>query len=705
MMVRLPQQVLVFTIILVATAKAPMRIINDSEIKPDSRIMNFIKRIYPIYILVTVVLMLGACGQRPESTSSSSNVVAGVDEGAIVFGPNGEVLNSGDPALGAALASALTVHVISDTTSIATGGTETASITVLVTDNSNRAKPEQEIEFIATGGVLQDIVSVTDVNGEASASLNLGRDYRNQDILIEAIAGGTVSSVLVSTSGSEIDVEGDDLLVAGESAELTITLTAGNEEPISNEEVVITSASGNTVTPASAVTNSDGQLVVEVNTASGSDIISISALEGTATANHELTVANDILTFESPERNDELPVGGIETVDVLWESDGNPVANEDLRFSLTAGQIIGDSVVTTDSSGRASIDITSNSAGPVRVTAEADGTGDPAARLNFEFVATIPSLINLNASSTRVPAGETSTLTALVTDASGNPVKNMEVVFASPDLRGGQLNPASAISNSDGEASVTFTAGSLATEFEAIQIVSQVVNTSIADSVVLTAVERVLNVTIGSTDLIRSINGQTQYSLPFVVQVADGSGSPLENASVEMSIRPLSFGKGFYRQVNSEGLLPENLAMVNPGATFTPAAWSLTNSTFIECIAEDANGNRLLDPGEDTNNNGSLDPQDPAVVAADSENTPTIENGVIATDATGSGFFAIIYPQSNAQWATVEVTARARALGAEAEARFLTDLPVLAEEVRDVDTSMPNQFSPYGTSLDCLNTL
>lgn len=669
--------------------------------------MKFIKRICPIFILFTAVLMLGACGQRPESTSTGDDLVAGVeDEGAIVFGPNGEVLNSGaDPELGAALASALTVHVISDVSSIATGGGESASITVLVTDDSNRASPDEEIEFISSGGVLQDIVGVTDLNGQASAVLNLGRDFRNQDILIEAIVDNTVSSVLVSVRGTEIEVEGDDLLVAGETAELTISLTAGNDEPISNVEVLLESAAGNIITPATGTTNADGQVVVEVDSAQGSDIVSISALDGTATVNHEITVANDILTFESPQPEEELPVGEIKTVDVLWESEGSPVANADLRFGLTAGQIIGASVVTTDSSGRASIDITSNSAGPVRVTAEADGTGDPAAKLDFEFIATTPARVDLSASSTRVPTTETSTLTAVVTDANGNPVKNMEVLFASSDLRGGQLNPASAVSNSDGEASVTFTAGTLATEFEAIQIVSQVVNTSIADSVVMTAFERVLNLTIGSTDLIRSINGQTQYSLPFVVQVADGSGSPLEAASVEMSIRPLTYAKGYYRLVNSDGVLPEVLAAVNPGAPFSAFAWSLTSSTYIECIAEDANGNRILDPGEDTNNNGSLDPQDPAVVAADSENTPTLENGVITTDSTGSGFFAIIYPQSNAQWATVEVTARAKALGAEAEASFLTDLPVAADEFRDVNSSMPNQISPYGSSLDCLTTL
>jgi len=662
--------------------------------------------------LVGFMLTFGAsCGERPSPSTAGSDsggdTSAGGDGdgGAIVYGPNGEVIG-GDPDLGAALATALTLHVISDANTISTGGTDVANIKVLVTDDSNRAKPEQEIEFASSGGVLQNIISVTDINGEASAVLTLGRDFRNQDIMVEAQAGGTVGTVQITTDGTDVSVAGEDLLVAGDTAELVVSLTAGNGEPISNEEVTFTSTAGNTITPASGFTNSDGQISIEVDSASGSDIVTVSALEGTVTATHEITVANDILTFESPTKDQEVAVGLTETVQVVWESNGVPVANQDLRFALTAGQILGGSVVTTDSAGRASVDITSNSAGPARVTVESDATGDPAAKLDFEFIATTPAEVTLKASATRVPTGETSTLTALVTDANGNPVKNTEVVFSSPDLRGGQLNPASAMSNSDGEASVSFTAGRLATEYEAIQILSQVVNTTIVDDVLLTAVDRVLNVTIGTTDLIRTINGETQYSLPFVVQVADGGGAPLEGATVEMSIRPLSYAKGHYRAVNAEGILPENYAAANPGGVWTASDWALIPTVnYITCNAEDANGNRLLDPGEDFNNNGSLDPQDPAIVAADSENTPTIEGGAITTDATGSGFFGVIYPQSNAHWATIEITARAKALGAEAEASFYTDLPVLADEINDMNSSMPNHHSPYGVTLDCSNTL
>ena len=79
--------------------------------------------------------------------------------------------------------------------------------------------------------------------------------------------------------------------------------------------------------------------------------------------------------------------------------------------------------------------------------------------------------------------------------------------------------------------------------------------------------------------------------------------------------------------------------------------------------------------------------------------------GTITTDATGSGFFAVIYPQSNSLWAAIEVTARARALGAEADASFITGLPIELSELEDVASGLPNQISPYGIDLDCSNEL
>lgn len=683
-------------------------------------------------LLMTAVLVLSGCGDRPaDSADTTITAVENEVDGEIIIDVDSEAnvdseadtdtdTNTNtdtdtdtdidiDPDLGAAVVVLdLSVHAISDKNSIPTGGNDVATITALITDENNRAMAEQEIEFASTGGVLQNITALTNINGEASAILALAHDYRNQDITVTVALGTSSGSVLVSAEGSTIDIAGPAALVLGDTAELTATLTAGNGEPISNQKVIFTSSASNTLTPNSGTTDTDGRVVVNVDSSNGTDNISVTALEGSAVASHRLTVANDILNINTPAAGGELAVGTVVDVQVQWESNGAPMANQNLVFGITAGQIVGDSVVATDASGIANIQITSNSAGPATISISSQASGDPATQMDLEFIATTPASLLISASSTRVSTTDTSTITALVLDANGNPVKNQEVVFASADLKGGQLNPASAVSNSSGEASVTFTAGNQATIFEEIEIVARVQGTTIDGLTNLTVVERVLNVTIGTTDLIRELNGETQYSLPFVVQVADGGGAPLEEAIVEVSIRPLQYAKGYYRLVDAAGLFPEE---VEAGNTFAADHWAARPETTVVCMAEDLNGNRILDAGEDNNNNGSLDPQDPAVVAADSVNQPTVEGGVIVTDATGSGFFAVIYPQSNAAWSRVEITARAKALGVEAEATFTSPLPVSTDEIKDTETSLPNHTSPYGTSLtgegdaaiDCLN--
>ena len=115
------------------------------------------------------------------------------------------------------------------------------------------------------------------------------------------------------------------------------------------------------------------------------------------------------------------------------------------------------------------------------------------------------------------------------------------------------------------------------------------------------------------------------------------------------------------------------------------------------CEAEDQNGNRILDPGEDANGNGELDPRDPALVDADDINSPTVIVNEITTDSSGVGFFTMVYPQSNAWWFDLQITARVEALGTEGVAHFQTGLQVAVDDIDDVDVTPPNAVSPYGS--------
>ena len=105
---------------------------------------------FPVWLICAAVILLSACGQRPESTTGVTGGES-ITDSATVFGPDGEVLSGGgdidDPELGAALADALTLRVISDVNNVPTSRDATANVTVLITDGSNRAKAEQRLSF------------------------------------------------------------------------------------------------------------------------------------------------------------------------------------------------------------------------------------------------------------------------------------------------------------------------------------------------------------------------------------------------------------------------------------------------------------------------------------------------------------------------------------------------------------------------------
>jgi len=629
-----------------------------------------VKNMKSFFWLVLVFSLVSGCSSRSDSESDNADVIE-------------------YPDLGQALGLEVTIRAFSDANSIETGGTDVATITALVTNASNQAVVGHPVEFAASGGVLQNPSTETDATGEATVQLKLAGDYNNQNITVTVTSENAVASVLVSAAGSTIDLAGPSSVVLGDAVEVSATLTAGNQEPILNEVVTFTSAAGNVITPATATTDSNGHVSIEVSSTNGSDTITALTLDDTVVATHEFVVASDILNFITPQTDNEIEVGTVKQVVVEWTRDGAPVVGEDLRFGITAGQVISSPLVTTTADGRATIQISSNSAGPATVSVSADQDGDPATQLNIEFVATLPSAIAVNTSSSRVPTLDASTITARVTDANGNPVKNQQVDFSSLDLKGGQLNPASATTNSDGEASISFSAGSLATEFEEVEIAAEVSGNGVIGSTRLTVVERVLNVTLGTSGLLEKIAGETQYGLPFAVQVADGGGTPLESAAVSVSIRPTSYQKGYYF-----------IAVDQNG---NPKEW-VRNITAV-CQSEDLNGNRILDVGEDINGNGVLDPQDPALIAAHTSEIPTVEGGAISSNANGSGYFTVVYPASNSQWSEVDVTARARALGVEAEEVFHTTLPVAADRVDSLNDSPPNAVSPYGVSSTCTDEL
>lgn len=583
------------------------------------------------------------------------------------------------------------IRVISDVSVIETGGSDIATITALVTDEDNRVISDKEVLFSSTGGILQNISGITNEAGQAVAELNLAGDFRNQNIIVNAVVDDQSSQVLVTAQGTDITIAGPTALVSGDTAELAITLVSGDGQPVSNEQLSIRSTAGNTIQPQTATTDSDGNATVIVDSRSGTDRIIVSALDGTVAAEHNLQVAADILAVV-PGSFDGLPVSEFSPFSVEWTSNGFPVPGQLMRFSTTAGVVraVGSNAagsssidVLTSADGVASVELSSNSAGPATISFADSSDGDPASQFEVEFVATVPASMTISATPASVSTDSTSTISAVVVDAFGNPVKDTVVEFSSADLRGGSLSPVSALTDQDGTATITFNAGSLATETDGIIISAEANDFPVVTpaSVGMTVTEEQLNVIIGLSGQLSEIQSDTRYSRTGVIQVTDGAGRPVSDATILLGLAPTVFRYGQLFQTDIDG-------------DDTPDIWRLfTTST---CEAEDANGNRILDAGEDLNGNGILDPRDPALIDADPENAPTVSAGVITTDESGVGFFTILYPQSNALYFDITITARVEALGTEAVANYDTALLMSVPDIENLDASPPNRVSPFG---------
>lgn len=655
-------------------------------------------------LLIASALVLSACGKRSEESAATQGPTGFNAQGEPIGGTGTE-----EPGLGSAIGQELTVRVTTDTPSVEAGTDAITTFTASVTDSNNLPVVEMPIAFSSTGGQFKSAQSITNENGEAVAELSVRGHAANQDIFVKAVAGNFDGSARVVAEGSTLEVSGDETVVPGNDVTIQATLTAGDgKTPLSNEIVNISSSAGNTLSTTAGLTDPQGQVEVVVGSANGGDTITFSALPdaaGTATVSkqHAFSVSDDQLKF-ADDASTELRVNAQHSFVVNWSLNGTPISGQALSFTITAGQIVGPSVINTDGAGNAEVKVLSSIAGEVTLYVEATD-GSVINKHVFNFVGDTPANIELATTSSRVNTRDKANIVANVRDANGNPVKNTMVVFSSANLKGGQLSSTTSETNTSGEAEVTFTAGNNATEADEIIIVAEVAGTSINSVVNLTVVEPVLNVTIGTSNELKDHGEETQYAMTYVVQVADGGGQALSDATVQLSIEPVTYWKGRLALLDDFGLLPSDYSNV-PGWSidqWVADHWGKHPDTTEECESEDTNGNRILDAGEDINGNGSLDPQDPALlIPTETEGLATLEgNGLLTTDTTGSGYFRVVYPVTNAWWSNVRVVARAQALGVESTDSIVLRMPVAADEVVGTNPNPANLYSPYGNEQDC----
>ncbi len=199
-------------------------------------------------------------------------------------------------------------------------------------------------------------------------------------------------------------------------------------------------------------------------------------------------------------------------------------------------------------------------------------SGTASATRALEFVATVPTTVDVQPSAFTIATGQSATLTAVVRDVTGNLVKNRTVVFTLNDVTGGQLSVGSAVTDSQGRAQTVYTASSTTSANQGVRITATVpgVTPTLSDQVALTVARREVFVSIGTGNSILEPN-TAQYDIEYVVQVTDSNGNGVP--SVPVSVRLLS--KQYFKGYRLNG------ANLTPAQTGWSTFYTLSNSTSL----------------------------------------------------------------------------------------------------------------------------
>ncbi|WP_076419286.1 Ig-like domain-containing protein [Colwellia sp. UCD-KL20] len=601
------------------------------------------------------------------------------------------------------------ISLFASSQQIASSGAQEITLSAIAKNEANNLLEDVSITFAASSGEIEIIDGVTGPDGKATAILKTSSDPSNRTITVTATTAQFSDSVDVQVIGTSVQLTGSSSLAINDSNDFIVRVIHSDGESIKNTLVTLStsnSGSASITLPESVNTGPTGQATISVTgTTGGSNSITASALGASATQN--VAVQADSFLFSSfndgngtninltSQNLDSIPdvlLSKTATITLTWLRSSVIVPDGTLvNFTATRGNLSATSARTVD--GKVSTSLTSNNAGKSLVTfSGVDGDIALNNQLEFEFVAETASTIVAQASPHSIgPNGQTSIVSVVVKDTDGNLVKNKVIKFNLDDVTGGEISPATAVTDSNGSASTLYTSNTVSAQ-DAVSINAVVTDTpTVNDTVTLTVADRELFITLGTGNTIEEID-ITNYNKQFSVFVTDVDSTPVENVELTVSAVANAYYKGHWaRAYDAAGTF---LSWVAVGEVTSGNSLPTTYTSKHKCISEDSNINGILDLGEDINGDGKLTPTN--VVSAE---------GNIITDDQGKAIIDILYPQSNGSWADIDLIVSAKVNGTESQTKTIFTLSTSAEDILDEDVTPPTSSiglnSPFGRALDC----
>ena len=597
---------------------------------------------------------------------------------------------------------AAAISVSTSATSVASDNSSTATITATVVNSSNAAVSGVTVTFSADSGFLSASSAVSDASGKATVTFSSGANATNRTATIVATASGQSSQVPVRITGSTLTVTAtsNSLVVGASTSTLTVVAKNSAGAVLPGQTITLTPSTSGIVSlsAGTGVTDSSGTFTATVTPTTGGTVtITVAGVGETRTIALTVTGASTAFQITSPVASTTATPATLNTTIAFSVQAPSPTTS--VTFVTTLGSWQNGSSVYTiaPTGGVATATLTSSSAGVANVqvfdTARQASISDTRV-VSFTAACTAAAKVTLQSSPSIVApsAGGTvslSSLLATVTDISGNPVGGCPVAFRVVNATGGGETVAPAVvltaavpggASGLGQATTTFTSGSLPSGAAGVQIRATVVQTSatvVATGTLPSGNDATVviggtagSVTIGRSTVATDSGSGTLYILPMSVLVADSNGNPVTNAVVSLSAWPISF---------------------NVGGSI---CGGISGTYYFN---EDANENLVRDPTETGARlfypSGAVSTSVPTLSQLTPPNSAAgTLPATVTTNASGVATFNLTYTKSNAGYIIDRIRARTLVQGTETLSEIRFGLPYLASDAAS-PCSLAN--SPY----------
>lgn len=352
-------------------------------------------------------------------------------------------------------------------------GIEQNIVVAHVVDSDGNPVDGVTVYFRAMPGNVTVAVTTGGAAGPGNARLELARETVGT-VDISARVGSSyfkdeVSVVFIEPEKSVLVVVADGAKPNNTDQNTVMAIVRDdNGDPVANQSVTFTivSGTGTFVGTQTLTTDANGQAVISL-TSNVEGPVTISATINTPTP----TLIENTITvnFVIPRSYLEVVDGEAIANDVdvttvrarIFDANGDPLAGATVKFTMADGTavFVGSDQLVTDAMGYVTINLQSNVANIVHITATANGTpivnGSPA---EVEFIPGPIAITELIIDTDNADADGVAqnTLHVHVTDQNGNPIANADVTFSYTGVAtpGG---PLTVQTDAQGNATITFT--------------------------------------------------------------------------------------------------------------------------------------------------------------------------------------------------------------------------------------------------------